>query len=118
MASRECFQKLTQWDMPRLPTLPDKDGFWAKAPRLFRQRRAGKDPPAEPETLRSVRKRRRVSQSEVASRLGTSQSDISKLERRADLLVSTLTAYVAALGGSLELTARFPGLSVGIKLQQ
>ena len=84
--------------------------------RRFQQRRASKEPPVEPETLRQIRKLRRRSQSDVAATLGTVQSEVSKLESRLDLRVSTLTAYVQALGGSLEMNARFPGLLIRIKL--
>jgi predicted transcriptional regulator len=84
--------------------------------RRFQQRRASKEPPVEAETLRQIRKLRRRSQSDVAATLGTVQSEVSKLEGRLDLRVSTLTAYVKALGGSLEMNARFPGLLIRIKL--
>jgi transcriptional regulator with XRE-family HTH domain len=84
--------------------------------RRFQQRRASQEPPIEPETLRQIRKLRRRSQSDVAATLGTVQSEVSKLESRLDLRVSTLTAYVQALGGSLEMNARFPGLLIRIKL--
>jgi transcriptional regulator with XRE-family HTH domain len=47
-------------------------------------------------------------QVELAERLGTNQASVSRLERREDLFLSTLREYVAALGGSLELTASFP----------
>jgi hypothetical protein len=43
----------------------------------------------------------------VASRLGATQPEVSKIEHRDDLLVSTLRAFVAALGADLELVARF-----------
>jgi hypothetical protein len=59
-------------------------------------------------TLAALRQRRGRAQAEVAHLLGISQSDVSKLERRADLRVSTVRRYVAALGGELRLTAAFP----------
>jgi transcriptional regulator with XRE-family HTH domain len=58
--------------------------------------------------LAEMRRLRSRSQAEMAHALGISQSDVSKLERRADVRVSTLRRYVAALGGELRLTARFP----------
>jgi helix-turn-helix protein len=70
----------------------------------------------EEEPLKAVRKLRKRSQLLVATRLGTTQSEISKLERREDALISSITAYVKALGGTLDLVARFPGLHVRIKL--
>jgi hypothetical protein len=36
------------------------------------------------------------------------QSNLSKLEKRADLLLSTLRRYIEAMGGSLHLVAQFP----------
>jgi transcriptional regulator with XRE-family HTH domain len=66
------------------------------------------EPAAGAVQLAALRQRRGHTQTEVAQALGISQSDVSKLERRADLRVSTLQRYVAALGGELRLTAAFP----------
>lgn len=57
--------------------------------------------------LRRLRLARRLTQQQLADRLGMTQPEISKLERRRDVRLSTMRAYVAALGGSLELVARF-----------
>jgi DNA-binding XRE family transcriptional regulator len=54
-------------------------------------------------TLAEARARTGMTQSAVAERMGVSQSDVSKLERRDDLLISTLRRYVQAIGGRLEL---------------
>ena len=70
----------------------------------------------EEESLKSVRDLRKRSQLLVAAQLGTTQSEISRLERREDALISTIAAYIKALGGTLDLVARFPGLHVRIKL--
>ena len=59
------------------------------------------------ESLTSLRKRRGTTQATVARALGISQSDVSKLERRTDLRVSTLQRFVRALGGELHIEARF-----------
>jgi len=48
-----------------------------------------------------------LTQVDLAKRLKTNQANISKLERRTDMLLSTLSGYVAALGGKLQLTAQF-----------
>ncbi|MGH9180488.1 MAG: helix-turn-helix domain-containing protein [Acidimicrobiales bacterium] len=58
-------------------------------------------------TLAALRKALHITQAEVAERLGTSQSEVSRIERRDDVLVSTLRAVVTALGADLELVARF-----------
>jgi hypothetical protein len=39
----------------------------------------------------------------------------ARLEQRADIYVSNLRRYIEALGGTLEITARFPDASVSIK---
>jgi len=47
-------------------------------------------------------------QVEVADELGLGQGSVSKIERAADMYLSTLRRYVEALGGELEVLARFP----------
>ena len=49
-----------------------------------------------------------LTQEELADRLSVAQSNISRLERRRDMLISTLQEVVRALGGELRLTAVFP----------
>ena len=95
---------------------PYWEELWAHLRRRFQQRRASREQPPEQETLRQLRKGRGVTQEEVAARVGTSQGEISKMERRSDMLVSTLEAYVEALGGTLDLTVRFRGLAIRIRL--
>lgn len=63
---------------------------------------------AEYLTLRELRKARRLSQKAMAEKLKTNQASVSKIEKRADLMLSTLRAYIEAAGGNLELVARFP----------
>ena len=63
---------------------------------------------AEIMTLREVRKAFRMSQESVAKSLDMEQESVSRLERRADLLLSTMRKYVAAMGGNLKLVAEFP----------
>ncbi len=57
--------------------------------------------------LRQLRSARRLTQQELAGRLDATQSEISKLEHRQDVRLSTMRGYVAALGGNLVLMARF-----------
>jgi transcriptional regulator with XRE-family HTH domain len=57
--------------------------------------------------LDELRKHVGLTQEQLASRLGTVQPTVSKLERRSDLLVSTLRDVVEAMGGALDVTARF-----------
>lgn len=63
---------------------------------------------AEEMTLRDLRKARDLTQVRMAEALGIGQDSVSRLEKRSDLLLSTLRSYVAAMGGSLDLVARFP----------
>lgn len=64
---------------------------------------------AEEFTLRDLRKAKQVTQEEVAQRLRGRQVYVSRLERRADMKLSTLREYVRALGGDLQLMVTFPG---------
>ena len=63
---------------------------------------------AEEMTLRELRKARRLTQARVAVELGITQDGVSRLEKRSDLLLSTLRKTVKAMGGNLSLVARFP----------
>ncbi len=63
---------------------------------------------AEVTTLRDLRRARELTQERMAELLGVGQDNISRLEGRADMLLSTLRSYVAAMGGSLDLVVRFP----------
>ena len=57
--------------------------------------------------LRALRLARSLTQQQVADRLGMTQPEVSRLERRRDGRMSLIRAYVRALGGELETTARF-----------
>src|SRR5262249_49725862 len=59
-------------------------------------------------TLRDLRQAQHLTQERMAELLGVEQGNVSRLERRADLLLSTLASYVAAMGGKLRLIAEFP----------
>ena len=63
---------------------------------------------AEEMTLRELRRARKLSQIRVAKKLGIGQEGVSKIEKRADLMISTLRRTVEAMGGSLSLVAEFP----------
>lgn len=71
---------------------------------------------AEEMALRDLRRARRVTQEEVAERLGGRQVYVSRFEKRADMKLSTLRDYVRAIGGDLRLMVTFPeGDTVRIK---
>ncbi|ACB52184.1 putative transcriptional regulator [Crocosphaera subtropica ATCC 51142] len=63
---------------------------------------------AEEMTLRDIRKARELTQERMAELLKIRQDSVSRLEKRSDLLLSTLRSYIEAMGGELELTAKFP----------
>jgi len=66
--------------------------------------------------LRELRKARGLTQEKMAEILEIAQENISRLEGRGDVKLSSLAAYVQALGGKLELRATFPdGSSVSLK---
>jgi transcriptional regulator with XRE-family HTH domain len=58
--------------------------------------------------LADLRESKGTTQVELANRLGVHQGNVSRLERRDDLYLSTLREYVKALGGELRLVVEFP----------
>lgn len=64
--------------------------------------------------LAELRRARGLSQKTLAGVLHVDQASISKLERRADMYISTLRSHIEAMGGELEITARFPDGAVKI----
>ncbi len=75
---------------------------WFVAPRL--------------QTLTQLRVGSGLSQAELGQRLGMNQSEVSRLERRGDLRLSTLRSFVAAIGGRLRLVVTAPGRSGQVEL--
>jgi DNA-binding XRE family transcriptional regulator len=65
--------------------------------------------------LNELRAAMEITQEHLAGLLHVNQAAISKLERRTDMYVSTLAGFVRAMGGQLEMTARFPEGTVRIK---
>jgi transcriptional regulator with XRE-family HTH domain len=63
--------------------------------------------------LAELRKALEVSQEDLAKVLGVTQANVSKTETRSDPHLSTIAAYIEALGGELELLARFPNRPAG-----
>lgn len=63
---------------------------------------------AEHMTLQDLRKARELTQERMAETLKIRQDSVSRLEKRSDLLLSTLRSYVNAMGGELKLVAEFP----------
>ncbi len=65
--------------------------------------------------LQELRRARRLSQAQLAEALGEKQPNISQLEQRTDMYVSTLRKYIEAMGGELDIIARFPEGAVRIR---
>ena len=63
---------------------------------------------SEEMTLRQLRKARKLTQVRIAKTLGITQDSVSRLEKRSDILLSTLRKTVQAMGGTLSLVAEFP----------
>lgn len=59
-------------------------------------------------TLKDLRKAAEQTQANIAASLGVGQDTISRLEKRSDMLLSTLRHYVESMGGKLQLVAQFP----------
>lgn len=67
---------------------------------------------AEVEGLRALREIAGRSQAQIAEALGVKQPSVLKMERQADLYLSTLRRFVEAAGGTLELRVELPGKGV------
>lgn len=63
---------------------------------------------AEEMSLQELRKAIGKTQTVIAKRLKVGQEAVSKLETRSDMYISTLRGVLKAMGGELELIARFP----------
>jgi DNA-binding XRE family transcriptional regulator len=63
---------------------------------------------AELATLKDLRQAMQKTQVDLAAALHIGQDSVSRLEKRSDMLLSTLRGYIEAMGGTLEIVARFP----------
>jgi transcriptional regulator with XRE-family HTH domain len=63
---------------------------------------------AEEVSLRELRLLRKLTQARLAKRLKIGQEGVSRIERRSDMNISTLSKYVKAVGATLRIEARFP----------
>ena len=89
----------------------------------FAELRARMSPDAQPRAaghteamlemgLQELRKSRHMTQVELASVLKIDQAAVSKTESRPDMYVSTLREYIRAMGGDLQLVAKFPDAEI------
>jgi DNA-binding XRE family transcriptional regulator len=91
----------------KMRTMDDVMKKWPAARRAKVEARA-KQLAAEYLTLQDVRKAHELTQERMAELLGIKQENVSRLEKRSDLLISTLRSYIEAMGGQLRLIAEFP----------
>jgi len=66
--------------------------------------------------IRELREILGMTQSDVADGAGIAQGDVSKIERRGDLMLSTLRKIVTAMGGDLEVVARIGDKQVRLEI--
>ena len=83
-------------------------------PERPRRLSARKPAPRAAMALHELRRARAMTQKALGEALDVNQPAVAKLERRADMHVSTLRAYIEALGGRLSIVAEFPQGSVVI----
>jgi ribosome-binding protein aMBF1 (putative translation factor) len=58
--------------------------------------------------LQELRQAHQMSQERLAELLLTKQANVSRIERRTDMYISTLRSYIEAMGGRLDIIAKFP----------
>ncbi len=68
------------------------------------------------ETLRAIRRARGLTQSQISAQLEISQAEVSRMERRNNLQLTTLARFVEAVGGRLRITAVFDNQEVEISV--
>lgn len=64
--------------------------------------------------LHELRRARGLSQKMLAETLHVQQPSVAKMERRTDMYISTLRSHIEAMGGELEVVAKFPDGTVKI----
>lgn len=64
--------------------------------------------------LADLRRAMRLSQEELAATLHINQASVAKMEKRTDMYVGTLRRFIQAMGGELEIVARFPDRTIKI----
>ncbi len=79
-------------------------------------REAEEEQQAYEQGLAEVRRARAYTQAQIAEQLGVPQPQVSRIERQADLYVSTLARYLEAMGGRLELVGVFNDRRVTLAL--
>lgn len=104
-ARRETAPRHHKFSEIRRPTPPDRR---ARVEAIAARMEAA-------EWLAALRSAAGVTQVDLAKRLGVTQGNVSQLEARDDLLLSTLRDYVSALGGELEIAATVGGRRIALE---
>lgn len=65
--------------------------------------------------LADLRRAMQLSQEELAAILQINQASVAKMEKRTDMYVGTLRRFIQAMGGELEIIARFPDREIKIE---
>lgn len=64
--------------------------------------------------LSELRQARQLTQQQLAERLHVKQASVSKMESQTDMYISTMRKYIEAMGGKLEIIAKFPEGSIKV----
>lgn len=89
---------------------PHLQKIWDELPEERKERIRARTEALQAEylTLQELRKTAGLTQANVSKGLNMPQSNVSRLEKSADMLLSTLRGYVEAVGGKLHLTVELP----------
>ncbi|MCX7089934.1 MAG: XRE family transcriptional regulator [Legionellales bacterium] len=68
--------------------------------------------------LYEIREQLHITQEEMAAKLNTKQANISRTERRRDMKLSTLKRYIEAMGGELDIVAKFASNEVHLNVKE
>ncbi|WP_133130977.1 helix-turn-helix domain-containing protein [Legionella yabuuchiae] len=68
--------------------------------------------------LHEIREQLKITQEDMALRLNTKQANVSRTERRKDMKLSTLKKYIEAMGGELDIVAKFPTNEIHLSLKE
>jgi predicted XRE-type DNA-binding protein len=65
--------------------------------------------------LAELRQARKFTQQQIAQSLKIKQASVSKMESQTDMYISTIRRYIEAMGGELEIIAKFPEGSIRVE---
>ena len=68
--------------------------------------------------LHEIREQLHITQEDMATKLNTKQANVSRTERRRDMKLSTLKRYIEAMGGELDIVAKFASNEVHLNVKE